>query len=68
MKRMDERIDWQKVRTHLKIDRSVSIVDSVESGEAAAANALDHFIAKKLNDYNLSRNDPCLDGQSNLSP
>jgi len=68
MKRMDERIDWQKVRTHLKIDRSVSIVDSVESGEAAAANSLDHFIAEKLNDYNLSRNDPCLDGQSNLSP
>ena len=68
MKRMDERIDWQKVRTHLKMDRSVGIVDSVEPGEAAAANVLVHFIAKKLNDYNLNRNDPCLDGQSNLSP
>jgi deoxyribodipyrimidine photo-lyase len=68
MKRMDERIDWQKVRTHLKIDHSVGIVDSVESGEAAAANALGHFIVNKLNDYNLNRNDPCLDGQSNLSP
>jgi deoxyribodipyrimidine photo-lyase len=68
MKRMDERIDWQQVRTRLKIDNSAGILDSVGSGEAAAANALDHFIAKKLNDYNLSRNDPCLDGQSNLSP
>ena len=68
MKGMDERIDWQNVCTHLKIDRSVDIVDSVESGEAAAANALDHFIAEKLNNYNLSRNDPCRDGQSNLSP
>ncbi len=58
MKRMDERIDWQKVRTHLKMDHSVGIVDSVESGEAAAANVLGHFIAKKLNDYNLNRNDP----------
>jgi deoxyribodipyrimidine photo-lyase len=62
-----ERIDWRKVRTHLKIDHSVGIVASVESGEAAAANVLGHFIANKLNDYNLRRNDPCLDGQSNLS-
>jgi deoxyribodipyrimidine photo-lyase len=68
MKRFDDRIDWQKVRTRLKIDHSVGIVDSVESGEAAAANVLGHFIANKLNDYNLNRNDPCLDGQSNLSP
>jgi len=68
MKRMDERIDWPKVRTHLKMDRSAGIVDSGESGEAAASHVLDHFIAKKLNDYNLNRNDPCLDGQSNLSP
>ena len=63
-----ERIDWQKVRTHLKIDHSVGIVDSVKSGEAAAASVLGHFIANKINDYNLNRNDPCLDGQSNLSP
>jgi len=68
MQRMDERIDWQKVRTHLRMDRSTGIVDSMESGEAAADDALDHFIAHKLNDYNLNRNDPCLDGQSNLSP
>jgi deoxyribodipyrimidine photo-lyase len=68
MKRVDDRIDWQKVRTHLKMDHSVGIVDSVESGEAAAANVLGHFIANKLNDYHLNRNDPCLDGQSNLSP
>ncbi len=68
IKRMDERIDWQKVRTHLKMNRSVGIFDSMESGEAAAANALGHFISNKLNDYHLNRNDPCLDGQSNLSP
>jgi deoxyribodipyrimidine photo-lyase len=68
IKRMDERIDWQKVRARLRVDRSVGIVDSVEPGEAAAANALDHFVAKKLNHYNMRRNDPCLDGQSNLSP
>jgi deoxyribodipyrimidine photo-lyase len=68
MKGNRERINWQTVRTHLKIDRSVSIVDSVESGEASAANVLAHFIASKLKDYNLRRNDPCLDGQSNLSP
>jgi deoxyribodipyrimidine photo-lyase len=63
-----ERIDWQKVRTRLKMDSSVGIVDAVGSGEAAAAKALGHFIANKLDGYNLNRNDPCLDGQSNLSP
>lgn len=68
MEMMEERIDWKKVRTHLRMDRSVGIVDSVEAGEAAAARALDRFVTKKLNDYHWSRNDPCLDGQSNLSP
>lgn len=64
----NRRIDWRKVRTRLKIDHSAGIVDSIEPGEAAAARALDHFIKKKLKDYDANRNDPCLDGQSNLSP
>lgn len=68
MKRTHERIDWRKVQTFLKMDSSADGIDSVESGESAAANALEHFLAKKLNDYNVKRNDPCLDGQSNLSP
>ena len=67
MKRMDGRIDWQKVRTLLKIDNSAGIEHLVGSGEAAATSVLGHFIANKLNDYLLNRNDPCLDGQSNLS-
>jgi len=68
IKRSDERIDWQKVRTRLKIDHSAGIADEMRSGEAAADKALRHFIVNKLNSYRLNRNDPCLDGQSNLSP
>lgn len=43
-----ERIDWRKVRANLKMDRSVGIVDSVEPGEASAADALARFVAGKL--------------------
>lgn len=68
IRRMDERIDWRKVRTHIKVESSAGLADSLESGETAAAHALDYFIAEKLNDYNLRRNDPSQDGQSNLSP
>jgi deoxyribodipyrimidine photo-lyase len=68
MKRTAERIDWQNVRALLKISSSADGIDRLESGEKAAANVLDHFLTKKLNDYAVNRNDPCLDGQSNLSP
>lgn len=68
MKGKGERIYWQRVCTRLKIDSSAGILDAVESGEAAAANVLGRFIAGRLNDYDQKRNDPCLDGQSNLSP
>lgn len=68
MKRRNQRIDWKKVRTLRRIDSSADGMDWVESGETAAATALDHFIGEKLNDYDVRRNDPCLDGQSNLSP
>lgn len=40
----------------------------IEPGEKAAKKALEHFISMKLPRYHLDRNDPTLDGQSNLSP
>jgi deoxyribodipyrimidine photo-lyase len=38
------------------------------SGESAALAALRYFISGKLNGYAEARNDPCVDGQSGLSP
>jgi deoxyribodipyrimidine photo-lyase len=40
----------------------------LKPGEAAAAAALGHFVSHKLSSYDKERNDPTVDGQSNLSP
>ncbi len=42
--------------------------NSPKAGEAAAMFAATGFITDKLKNYSDSRNDPCLDGQSGLSP
>jgi deoxyribodipyrimidine photo-lyase len=52
----------------LKINRSVGKVDWIKSSEKEAIKKMHHFIDNKLGDYNMRRNDPVLDGQSNLSP
>jgi deoxyribodipyrimidine photo-lyase len=46
----------------------VGKVDWILPGERAAEVALQEFLQKKLSRYNEDRNDPTLDGQSNLSP
>jgi deoxyribodipyrimidine photo-lyase len=61
-------IDWEKVRNTLYMDISVPKLVWAKSGESEAHKVLDCFIDKKLNDYELLRNDPNRDGQSNLSP
>ncbi len=52
----------------LKINRSVGKVDWIKPSEKEAIKKMRHFIDNKLGDYNMKRNDPVLDGQSNLSP
>ena len=49
-------------------DSSVTAIKNIVSGEDAALNALRHFILHKLEDYAVNRNNPCIDGQSGLSP
>jgi deoxyribodipyrimidine photo-lyase len=61
-------VDWGKEIKTLNIDRSVSKLTWIKPGENEAHKALDYFIDNKLNDYDLQRNDPTKDGQSNLSP
>lgn len=40
----------------------------LQPGEAAAERAATNFLHNKLQDYSSKRNNPCLDGQSGLSP
>ncbi len=60
--------DWDMVERTLQINRDVTPVEWITPGERAAEHSLSNFISKKLSAYESSRNDPAIDGQSNLSP
>lgn len=61
-------INWKEAYASLKIDHDVKEVDWMEPGEKAARRVLKKFIENKLSSYEERRNDPNLDGQSELSP
>jgi deoxyribodipyrimidine photo-lyase len=61
-------IDWNAVLAGLKVDRTVEAVDWLEPGMKAGKKMLARFIDEKLAEYNTARNDPTVDGLSNLSP
>ena len=63
-----EQTDWMRVKKSLKIDKNVLEVDWIKPGEKAARINLDQFLECKLSKYDANRNDPNVDGQSNLSP
>ena len=60
--------DWDRILRDLKVDRSVPEVEWIKPGPRAAGMALDRFLREKLSVYHRDRNDPTIDGQSNLSP
>ena len=66
-----DRTEW-KIDVGRKLkqvkDRSVSEVTWLKPGEEAARGQLEQFIASRLEDYAHSRNNPCVRGQSDLSP
>ncbi|MBN2468966.1 MAG: deoxyribodipyrimidine photo-lyase [Deltaproteobacteria bacterium] len=59
---------WDQLPGFLKADRSVPEVKWIEPGEAAARKMLRLFIKSKLTSYDVIRNNPSADGQSQLSP
>lgn len=59
---------WDKISTILNIDKSVSTVEWIHSGESKAKLTLQNFIKNKLDLYHVERNNPNKDAQSNLSP
>lgn len=59
---------WDTAQKRLKVDGRVRAVAWITPGERAALRALQLFIKKKLSLYDQTRNDPTLNGQSQLSP
>jgi deoxyribodipyrimidine photo-lyase len=63
-----DEVDWASLRRDLLVDPSVPEVDWIKPGKAASRKALRRFLKEKLSIYDRDRNDPSLEGQSNLSP
>ena len=63
-----ERIDWEKARRGIRVDRSVVMSNRFQSGESAAHKVLDRFLKKKLTGYHTLSNNPAENYQSDLSP
>ncbi len=61
-------IDVGQILEKLKCGKAAGPVGWIKPGEKEAVRALKQFISKKLSRYDTARNDPCLDGQSDLSP
>ncbi len=61
-------VDWNSANKTLNVDRSVSTLSWIKSGEDNAHKTLRYFIDQKLDYYQVNRNDPTKDSQSNLSP
>lgn len=61
-------IDWDKTLSWLNLNEDVKPINWLKPGELEAKNLLRDFINNRLNGYSTRRNDPNLDGQSNLSP
>jgi deoxyribodipyrimidine photo-lyase len=62
------RINWEDIHSSLRVNRNVEEITWLKPGEKAAKKALKDFVDKKMKMYDTRRNDPTIDGQSNLSP
>jgi deoxyribodipyrimidine photo-lyase len=60
--------DWENARKSLKVDRKVEEVKGFKPGVRGGKQILNHFMKHKLSGYDVGRNDPNRDAQSNLSP
>jgi len=60
--------DWKAAAQMVQADEGVLEVSWMRPGEAAARRAARAFCKRKLWDYDEARNDPTVEGQSELSP
>lgn len=61
-------IDWENVGKRVKGDKRVQPVSWCVPGPEAAEKAMRGFLKSRFDRYDEDRNDPTLEGQSNLSP
>jgi len=62
------KINWSSTYKKIKVDKTVAPVTWAKPGEKAAQRMLRSFVSRRLKGYAQNRNDPNLNGQSNLSP
>lgn len=62
-----DKIEWPKIINRLNIDHTIHEIDWAKPGEKAAKERLE-FLKIGLQGYSLKRNNPLLEGLSNLSP
>ncbi len=60
--------DWKAAAASIAAAGGGPAITWLEPGEAAAHAALQRFLDRRLAAYDTARNDPTLDGQSDLSP
>ncbi len=60
--------DWSRALDRLDAANAGPPITWCEPGERAALAALEHFRRQRLDAYDAARNDPTVDGQSDLSP
>jgi len=63
-----KKIRWLSVYKKIKMDKTVEPISWCKPGEVAAKRMLKSFLKKQLRGYDKQRNDPNINGQSNLSP
>ncbi|MGC9089628.1 MAG: deoxyribodipyrimidine photo-lyase [Caldisericia bacterium] len=60
--------NWNNIYENLKVDKSIKPTLFFKPGEKEAFNILNDFIKNKLNFYIRNKNNPNIEGLSNLSP
>ncbi len=60
-------VDWHEVRNNISVREDIKLPTITTPGTAAGHNLLQSFIQNKLHVYEITRNDPNIDGTSNLS-
>jgi deoxyribodipyrimidine photo-lyase len=65
---LTDKVEWDEIISHLKINQEVKEVDWIKPGESEAAKALKDFLENRFERYIEDKNDPNKNALSNLSP
>ena len=61
-------VDWAAAEASLQVDRNVKEVAWATPGTTAGLAVLEEFCSARLKNFDKHRNDPVINGLSNLSP